>query len=344
MHLPTRTAQTAPTSRPVSPRPGPWPDVDAVVPDSEPAPQAPILSALENLPPTVLDQVFAHLGVPDLAAVSATSGVLRRQVLQPLRSAAITASVFLAEYPVDGLHAAFSQIHDTSSLALADAPLRAAALTVLRLPIEHRPIWLTLLCDKVEAMAFTPRVAARLRAFIQAVGVLTSHPPVAGRGVAAFQTLMGASRDLPAEARKVLLPALATALWTGVLGDQGAGSQRDPRVLPVFRQLLAAVTQWPAADAMTVLAPLLLGMRSLHELDLEGALRAALPVVDRLGALRPLALENMRLGLVNVDAWDRRVLLIENALDTYSYQQQAQATEQVMDNLHALICRQRMWR
>ena len=306
------------------------------------------LSALESLPEELRQQVFSHLrDLGDLAAVSATSRILRRSVQVQLDSAALVASLTDAPDPAAALVAALPKIRALTPLAFAAAPLRAAALSLLRLPGRERAAWLAELEASIHALGFAPALKARLRDFIGAIGALTTRPPQTDRGIAAFQTLLDDVHDLPDATLDLLLPALANAFWAGALGDQGYTARRDPRVLDMFRRMLATVEHWPDARAIAVLVPLLLGMRSLYAGDLGPALVAALPVVDRLGPeTRATGLESLRRGLATMgEGIDYRVMQVESVLNEYPAEVRRLAADRVKAQLEALFrdLRNRSW-
>lgn len=340
MHLPqyprTATSSRAGTNQ--------WPQrerqrpQDAHAPDDNPAAHA--LSALESLPEEIRQQVFSHLrDLSDLAAVSATSRTLRRSVQAQLDSAALVASLTDAADPAASLAIALPRICALTPVALAAAPLRAAALSLLRLPADERAAWQIELSSSVGALGFTPALKARLHDFVDAIGALTTRPPQTERGIAAFQTLLDDVHDLPDATLDLLLPALANAFWAGALGDQGYNARRDPRVLKMFRQMLATVEHWSEARAIAVLVPLLLGMRSLYAGDLGPALVAALPVVDRLGPqTRATGLESLRRGLTTLgEGIDYRVMQVESVLAEYPAEVLRLAADRVKAQLEELF-------
>lgn len=340
MHLP-QYPRTATQSRGGT---NPWPRRERQeTPDAHPVEEgaaAHALSALESLPEEIRQQVFSHLrDLGDLAAVSATSRILRRSVQAQLDSAALVASLTDTADPAASLAAALPRIGALTPAALAAAPLRAAALSLLRLPARERAAWQVELSATVGALGFTPALKARLQDFVDAIGALTTRPPQTDRGIAAFQTLLDDVHDLPDATLDLLLPALANAFWAGALGDQGYTARRDPRVLDMFRQMLATVEHWPDARAIAVLVPLLLGMRSLYAGDLGPALVAALPVVDRLGPqTRATGLESLRRGLATMgEGIDYRVMQVESVLGECPAEVRKLAADRVKAQLEALF-------
>lgn len=340
MYPPTLSAPSAPVPIAGPNAPEPLPDASgAGTAENTLAQAGHVLSALESLPADIHECIFGQLDDPrDLAAVSATSRALRRHVLRQLDSAALTASLIHAADPATALREALPGIRTITPLALACAPLRAAALLLLRLPVRQRAAWQAQLSAIVAGRNFAPPLRARLNGVIGATAALTAVPPRTEQGVAAFDTLLRGAAGLPAAALDLLLPALAKGFWAGALSNQGFTGVRDARVPALFHRLLSAAATRPEARAIGMLVPLLLGMHCLYALDLKQAAAAAWATVAQLGPQnRPLGLVAMVRGMASIGQGDHRVRMVQDALEAYPPEVRDAAIEEVRTQVRSLI-------
>ncbi|QHI99298.1 hypothetical protein GT347_15735 [Xylophilus rhododendri] len=258
----------------------PAPAADA---DGRAAPPQPALDALALLPVELWQQVFSHLGPRELAAVAGTSRGLRACVAQErARSFVVQGLPCAADLPA-ALERALWEIAGIDRLPLARPALQVATLAVLGLPPWQRHAWIARLGHEIDAKGFPRNERLRLRRLGTAVAILGRWPARADSGFAAFGCLIDGCADQSDAVQDTVYRAIAGAFWAGALGPQGAaGTPHDPRVLPMFVHLLERVRNWPDERAIQVLAPLLLGMHSLHPGERVQGLTHAWPAILRL--------------------------------------------------------------